>query len=238
MRIGSITLALLLAAGASSSVLADTVDMRFVGTGDGRNVRLHKTDGDQNVFAGQLIHEITAGTGYGASLIGTYITFCPDIFQQVTSSGATYTLVGVAALPDSPMQPAMGVSKAQMIYDLSVSLSGLQFAPGIGNNLAAAYQIAVWEIVSDYDPMLGLASLDLNGGTLSITNTDDSPIDGGTLTAYNQLLSLVGSGSSGSGFLGLASGSAQDQIMMIPAPGSAVAGLGLLVLGARRRRSC
>lgn len=238
MRARSMTLAILLSAAASSSVMADTVDMHFVGTGEGRNVRLHKSNGDQNVFAGQLIHQITAGTGSGVSLIGTHTTFCPDIFQHVTSSGATYTLVGVDALPDSPMQPAMGLSTAQFIYDLSASLSGLQFEAGAGNDLAAAYQIAVWEIVSDYNPMLGMASVDLNAGNLRITNTDNSPINGGTLAAYTQLLAMVGSGSSGAGFVGLASGSAQDQIVMIPAPGSAIAGLGVLALAARRRRGC
>lgn len=237
MRVCSLSLALVVSAAASSTVMADTVDMHYVGNGEGHNVRLHKSNGDQNVFAGQLIHEITAGTGQGVSLIGSHITFCPDIFQHVTGGGATYTLVSVDSLPDSPMQPPMGLSTAQMIYDLSASLSGAQFAPGAGNDIAAAYQIAVWEIVSDYDPMLGLASLDLNAGALSITNTDNSPISGGTLAAYNQLLSLAGSGSSGAGFLGLASGSAQDQIVMVPAPASAVAGLGLLTLAARRRRT-
>src|SRR5262245_48129519 len=103
--IATSTLGLVLFAAAAAS--ADVVQMHFVGTAQGRNVHIHTPTEDLNVFAGQLRHDITSGTGVGASLVGEHITFCPDLTERVTSAGAAYQIVPIATMPDSGAQPAM-----------------------------------------------------------------------------------------------------------------------------------
>lgn len=220
----------------AASANADTVDMRFTGTGAGRNVHVDIGSTSFNCFAGQLQHQFTNGTGIGAWLNGTRYTYCTDLLQHVTSTPVTYDVVTVADVPDgSPM----GVAKSNAIHDLYVQANGLQLTSGANADLSAAFQLAVWEIVTDYAPSTGLSSLSLTGGSFRATQMDGSPLTSAVMSQYNTLIGAIGHfGDSAPAILGLRSSCAQDQITLVPAPGAvALGGFGLMCMGARRRRT-
>lgn len=239
MKTTTIKLSLLAAAAmtaCAATAHADTIDVRFLGTGAGRNVRVSLGSNSFNCFAGQLQHELSNGTGFGEWLNGTRYTFCTDLTQTVTTTRRTYDLVSVGDIPDSS---PMGVAKSNAIHDLYVQASGAQLTSGASNDLTAAFQLAIWEIVSDYVPSSGLSSLNLTSGSFRATKTDGSALSSGVMTQYNNLLGAIGHfGDAGPSIIGLRSDCAQDQVTLVPAPGAvALGGLGLLCMGARRRRN-
>lgn len=223
---------------AGASAYADTVNVRFTGTGRGQSVRIDFPGGSMNVFAGQLNHELTNGVGpQGVALEGNWATFCTDITQHVTNSPLTYDIVDLSLVPNvSPM----GNAKADALRDVYAYANGAQAAGNASNEYAAAFQLAVWEIVTDYDANAGNASLSIAGGGFRATQTNGSALSS---NIQNYLASFFGSVGSpgGATLLGLRSSTAQDQIIptsYVPAPGSAVlGGLGGLCMGIRRRRT-
>lgn len=222
-------------AGAATLAGADTIDVRFTGTGRGQQVRVTHPGGTMNVFAGQLYHELTNGSGpLGDEIEGTWATYCTDLTQYVTSTVRTYDVVDVALVPNvSPM----GVARADALRDLYAFSNGLQGQTGASNDYAAAFQLAVWEIVTDYNAGVGLSSLSITSGSFRATKTDGSALSAGVSAALNTFFGAIGAEGPGASLLGLRSSSAQDQIIpIVPAPGPiALAGLGALCLGMRRR---
>ncbi len=217
-------------AAAAACVQADTVDLQFVGTGAYRTVKATIGANSFNVKAGQLRHSFSNGTGVAASLSGILTTFCTDLTESVTSSGATYTVAPIANLPQTSGWPAMGATRAQGVYNLYAAASGAQYAAN--NDYAAAFQIALWEVVYDYNG--SLASLSLTGGNFKAKDTDGSALTSAIATNVSALFSaMVGSPVSQTGLMGLTSDGAQDQIVqvtVVPLPQTAC--LGLLGLGA------
>lgn len=216
---------------------AETIDVRFLGTGEGRSVRVQVGSSAFNVFAGQLRHELSNGTGYGAWLNGETVTYCTDLTQHVTSTRQTYDLVTVADIPDSS---PMGVAKSNAIHDLYVQAGATPLLSGANRDLTSAFQLAIWEIVTDYNPGVGLSSLNLSTGGFRATRTDGSALWSAVTSQVNTLFAAVGNvnPNSGPSLVGLRSECAQDQVTLIPAPGAvALGGLGMLCMTARRRRA-
>lgn len=223
------------AAGAAS---ADTVNVKFVGTGKGSNVKIIAPGVNQNVFAGQLKHEMSGGTGLGALFNGTYNTYCTDITQYVTSTTKSYTVVPIEQVPNvSPM----GLSKADALRNLYSYGAGVQLTPAASNDFAAAFQIAVWEVVSDFNSNLGVSSLSVTDGSFKAKSTNGNALSSGITTQLNNLFSGIFNLPEGSApveIAGLSHGSAQDQIVTVPTPGAlALAGLGGGLLIKRRRKA-
>lgn len=222
---------------AAGAAQADTIDVRYLGTGRGSSVRITHAGGTQNVFAGQLRHTLTNGTGLGATLHGTWVTFCTDLNQRVSSSTRTFDVVSVAQLPN---WGAMGVARANAIRDMYAFANGSQLLSTASNNLAAAFQLAVWEVVTDFNPSVGVASLSLASGGFRATKTDGSAFSSTLMNHVNSLFGSIGAAPAGGGnvnILGLRSGTTQDQIVPIPAPGAfALTSLGCICLAGRRRR--
>ncbi|CAN5758598.1 hypothetical protein BH11PLA1_BH11PLA1_21450 [soil metagenome] len=213
---------------------ADMADMKFTGTGAGSNVRLTLDGANMNVFAGQLKHTIQNITG-PAALAGEKLTFCSDILQHVTSSFAAYDIYALPTVP--PLFPS-ATDKVNALNGLFQNFGASALAVNANNDLAAAFQVAVWEIVSDYDGTA--ASLSLTGGHLLTAKTDGSPLGGAILTNLNSMFAAASASSSASGAISVyafVNGTAQDQLVaIVPAPGTAaLAGLGLLCMGRRRR---
>lgn len=220
--------------GLAAMASADTVNMKYLGTSLGRNVKITLNGNSSDVFAGQLLHQFSGGTGtIGSQLNGVQTTFCTDLSQFVNTNFQSYSVVGVESVPNPGT--AIGLTKANMIRDLYGSANGLQFATGnntSNNDFAAAFQMAIWSIVYN-------GSVTLNGSALTLKNTNGTAISGTLLTAFNNVATYVGSGLRNGGVVyGVTSGSFQDQLVVVPMPAPAfAAGAGLLaVAGFRRRR--
>ena len=114
------------------------------------------------------------------------------------------------------------------------SRAGRNSSPPL-HDFAAAFQLAVWEIITDYNPADQFA-LGITTGNFRATRTDGNPLSSGVMNHLTSLFAAVGAGHNPDTLLGLRSTTHQDQIIPVPAPGSAaLAGLGLLCLAGRRR---
>ncbi|HRQ73666.1 MAG TPA: hypothetical protein PLU35_11620 [Phycisphaerales bacterium] len=221
-------------AGFAVSASADIVEMKFTGTGQGRNVKVTIGDKSMGVFAGQLKHTILSGTGLGADLVGDHITYCTDLYEYVKSSPTTYTIVTLPEMPDSS---PMGFARAGGVYDLFAWAGSQQFDPAVSKDFAAAFQIAVWEIVTDYDPSIGGASLNVAAGALKVKDSGGGPLSSGISGHLAAMFDAVGSDSARRGVVGLRASGAQDQMTVIPAPGPLVLAAASLALVVPRRRT-
>ncbi len=76
----------------------------------------------------------------------------------------------------------MGDARADAIENMYLFAAGLQLTAAATNEYATAFQLAVWEIVHDFDAGLGLASLNITGGLFRATKTDGSSLSGGVLS--------------------------------------------------------
>lgn len=227
----------LFGAGAS----ADTINLKFAGAGAGRNVRITLGSTTQTVFAGQLRHTFSNPVGpVAAQLSGTITTFCSDANELVRSVSTTYTLTEVANLPVSSGWPAMGAIRAQGVYDLYAAAGGAQLVLGANADLAAAFQILLWELVYDFNG--SRASLNNTVGTMQTRNSTGGALSSAIMGHFNTLAdAVVAFNTSQHSLIGLSRLGAQDQIVqgvtLIPLPAPVMlgaAGLGLVALVRRR----
>lgn len=227
---------------AAGAVNADTVKLKFSDTGSGRDVRMSIGNDSFNCFAGQLVHTFSNGNGAAAGLTGNMITFCSDLTQEVSSLlPSTYTVTGVQNLPVSSGFGAMGDTKKQAIYDMYAAAGGQQM--GSDADMAAAFQIAIWEVIYDYNG--NASSLNLASGQLKAKSTNGNALSSAITSRAGQLFSAIGMNVAQTGLMGLSSQYYQDQILqtlqLVPVPTAALAGLtglgGLMVMR-RRMRAC
>jgi len=227
-------------AGMTAVASADTLDMKFTGTARGTNVKITQDTQTNNVFAGQLKHTIQNALGIYSPLNGEQITFCSDVYQSVTSTYKAFDIVGLSVIPNGV---PMGSAKADAIWNMYQAQGSSALASTASNELAAAFQIAVWEIVSDFDAGVGLSSLNVNGGAFKAKKTNGDALNGALATNLASLFSIAVGGFQAEpslSLIGLRHSTAQDQIVAyrgaIPAPGAGMlAGLGLLCMGRRNR---
>lgn len=219
---------------------ADTVNLKYAGSGSGRSIQLRLGSSTQNVFAGQLRHTVSNQVGPVASLLtGTLVTFCSDASEFVRSVSSTYTVTPIGNLPVSSGYPAMGSARSQAVYDLYAAAGGSQLITGADSNLAAAFQILLWEIVYDFDGSRG--SLDASVGTVQERNTLGGALDAGVSAFFNSFADwIVATNAPVNNLVGLSNLGGQDQIVqvqLIPLPAPALLGaLGLGVVAVARRR--
>lgn len=232
------TIATVAAAIAATCGLANAgvVTVQYTGTGQGRSVHVASPAFNGNVFAGQLKHTITGGAGDDSEYNGNHVTFCTDLSQRVTSTPRTYEIVGLDEMPNST---PMGDAKADAIRKMYDFAAGSQLLGTASSDLGAAFQLAVWEIITDYNPSIFGGNLSVTAGSFRATKTDGSSLWNGVQTHLTALLGAATTEGDGSSYLaGLRSSGYQDQIVPIPAPGSvALAGLGVLCLTGRRRHT-
>lgn len=216
---------------------ADSVDLTFTGTGSGRSYNIVSNGVSTSTFAGQLNFSVANGSGpIGGNLNGALLTFCIDVLEQVGAGLNTYE---IAALADAPVTaggiaPAMGADKAAAIARMYTFANGQQFASN--NNYAAAFQLAIWEVIADFG---GDNPMSLNDGNFLVT----SSVSASVTSIVNDLLAAAGDTSIAKfrGLGALTNEGFQDQLyaVVIPLPGAAgLAAVGLAGVGlvARRRR--
>lgn len=232
--------ACIVAFAAAAGANADTVEMKYLGTGAGKTVKISHNGSTKNVFAGQIRHEISNGTGLGAQFSGEFMTFCSEITQYVTSTKKVYRVTG----PEDISTPAIGEFKAQAISNLYSYVMSAPTESGVNADYAAAFQLAVWEIVYDFSTIEGASSLDVEDGAFQARNTNDTQLSAtirGYLTDFfNAAFSFQ---SNAMLVYGLQNDSAQDQLIatptggtIVPLPGAGVMGLAGIGLIANRRR--
>jgi hypothetical protein len=178
------------------------------------------------------------------------ITWCIEIFQGISVGQVVdFDIVDTADAPSGPGNPGpMGEAQAQVLEDvfarwIDPATGGIQTGGTAGgsDSRAAAFQLVVWEIThenftaTDRDGVL--AQISLASGGLQANLTDD----GGDGVAFwvDQIIASIGAdGWLESDLLGLVDPQAQDQVILVPAPGAlALLGLGSFAAVRRRRRA-
>jgi hypothetical protein len=218
---------------------ADTVNMSFQGTGKGSNVHVNYFGGGIDVFAGQLKHQITSGTGVGTQLVGDWRTFCADFDQHVSGSSSVFDVVSPIEL--TVRGTDLGAGRAAALAGLYSAFGTSAGDANASNDLGAAFQIAVWEIIYDFNPSLGLGSIDLTSGNIAFSQYGGGAISGNLLNQFNALVASFTSGSAAPSLLALENGERQDQLLYgstvsIPTPGATSLAICGILLCSRRRR--
>lgn len=246
------------AAGIASSVAsADPVDMRFVGVGAGRAVGIEFWVGstrvmNQQTFAGSLTHEFRSSSPGGNNVVGssTINTFCVDILEHVDSRWQTMDVRSLSSVPVDENQVvgpfnSSRVERLGQLYSLGMS-NGLLNAEGgwanenvsnttSGNqnrDQAAAWQLLVWELAFGNADDANWAET----GALRV-----SGVSNGVRNFFTNFRNAAMNMDVATGLRAASRGRVQDQLVVIPLPPAAYAGMGLLgaVIGASyiRRRA-
>lgn len=231
----NVVCAMMFTAAGAGAAMADTVEMRYVGTGLHRSITLSGVV-NTTVHAGELVHEFRNGTGAAASLNGLITTFCTEVTQHVSSNWKVFTLTEAENAP-SPGS-GMGEAKAAMLARLYGIAGGQQHESA---DFAAAFQMMVWEIVYDYDPAAaGTGNLSRTSGNLRFSS--NGSYFGAVSTIFESLRTalLAETGVPTMNIAAVVNGTAQDQLLVLmPLPSAgAMALAGLMgVAGVRRRRA-
>lgn len=230
-----ITACVLLTTALAATANAEFVNMRYLGTAEGMNVRMTYNGHSRDVFAGQLRHRISGASSQFSGLNGDHLTYCSDIAETVTSSYRQYEIVDVSELPDSH---PMGDLKASALRSLYAAAGASAMDSTNNDTFAAAFQVAIWEVVTDFNGTA--ASLNLNAGDFKAKKTNGQAFSGTMASTLASLFQAVMHTPEGlPTMIGLKSDCNQDQILTgfsVPAPGSlALLGLGGLVTARRRR---
>ena len=227
--------ALALAAGASTA-LADSVEMTFTGL-NGRTVNVV---GGPRVNAGFMRFNVDDGSNSGGKFTtgSTIRTFCIDVDTTLDNPDVydITTLTDVKPVGSVTTQEADAIGR-MLTYAVS---NGLDFTSttGTGRDNAATFQIALWEVLSDFGT--DGSGLDASTGSFAVSGSDFTG-DATLLTALfgaatNTLMTI----NPNIIIHGLDTVAGQDQMyfVVIPLPsGAGLAAAGLLGLAAVRRRS-
>ncbi len=233
---------LLACLGAAAAAHADTVDMACIANGNGRTIQATLGAQTWDTFAGRLIHQTSAGTGSLAGLPSNILTFCAEILQAQAASPSTYSLSSVATLSGNTGITNLGFAKQQAIYDLYSAAAGRQFTLGL--DYACAFQIAVWEVIYDYNTApRGTTALDINSGNFRVAGAGGTTLSASITLIVKDLLAHVGTNAPAGGVIGLRSAQFQDELYndpgdsIVPLPtGTWMGACGLALAAFIRRR--
>lgn len=211
---------------AAGSCVAGPVTFEYVGTSRGRNVQITVDSVfSGTVYAGSIMHRVD-----GQDLL----TFCIDPDQAAQNKIANFERTQVWKAIDHYGE---GKAKAAAIAELADSIGASLWTTGANQDIAAAFQIAVWEIIKDFSVAAASQEsqwFDLDSGGFKAS--------GGSSIfkhATNMLSSLSFTRGDGSGYIAYANDKHQDFMgQVIPTPASialVAAGVPMLVNGRRRR---
>lgn len=215
------------------SALAGSIDAAFLGTQQGLNVKVNLSGGVRDVFSGQITYALSNGTDECADLSGTFVTFCSELTEFVSGSTLGYSCVEIPATPFDNASP-FSVERTQAVANLLAAYGDTAIST-TDATFASAFQITVWELIYDFNPGTGVSSIDPTSGSLIVTNTDTSSLASGVSSYISTFAAAAMTSGSQNALFSIRNSGAQDQILLIPAPGS-VALLGLAGLATLRRR--
>lgn len=225
--------ALSLFAGAAHGSYIGTLEMNYVGTGLGQSVRIDVGGSVKTVFAGEIRFETRNGVDAGAQFDAiTMPTFCVEPTQTVQSGWRTYEVT----VPETSAAPLMDLARAVALNNASAYFYSQRAAGAIDSAAAAGFQVALWEIMRDYDGNAGRSSLDITGGDFKATQSNGTALATSVTNWVGQFLDAASASSfDGQTSYVLHSATSQDQI--IPGPGGmSLAYMSLLLCAGRRRR--
>lgn len=217
---------------AAQASYSGTLEMRHTGIGSGRNIRITVNSSVFDTFAGEILFSARNGSGDAAVFNNlTLPTFCVEPTQSVQSSWNVYSITD----PGNAATPAMNLDRAAALNSATASFLQQKHSGNVTNELAAGFQIAVWEIIRDYSASTGRSSLDLSVGSFQAQAVGGGTIDPTISTWAQHFLDATSSTVSLAAYV-FSNSSSQDQI--IPNSGSSVlACLSLLYVVRRRRPS-
>lgn len=218
---------------ATASVQAETVNLQHTANGNGRMIRASINSLNKDVFAGRLMHTVQRNGG------GTYsmASFSTDLLQACSSSSTPYNTSSVALLSGNAGVTNLGMGKMQAVYDIFAAAANRQFT--LGHDYATAFQVALWEIVYDYNPNAQNQGLNIASGVFRATQTNGALLSQSIRDKVGFLLNaVVTTNANGTNVMGYRSGGYGDQVTQIlPLPTGAwlgMAGLGLVAVARRR----
>jgi hypothetical protein len=228
--------------GLAGAARADTVDLTYLGNGNGRVVHVALGAQSWDVFAGRLVHGASAGSGLMSGTPSSIVTFCVDLLQAHATTASPYTVSSVATLSGNMGATNLGFGKQQAIYDIYQAAAGREFTLGL--DYATAFQVALWEVVYDYNATLPNHGLNASSGNFHATAPGQNSLSASITDKVQYLLGSVGIGADAHGLIGLRSGPYQDQLFapeseIVPLPLAiwpAIGGLGLVAVIRWRRR--
>jgi len=247
LSVGCVGVAVLASAGITQ---ADTIGMTFDGiTGQSTSYSytgVRAAGGASfggNTTAGKFAWTVTTGGGtcgnHAFAENETCFTFCTELTQNISQgSKVLYTLQGPSSLPDPSGGFGMGSFRAALLAELFDN-HFVAATTAAGTLDAAAFQMAVWEIVyqdgtgaGGSASSLGELTLDTLAGTYSTGNNVAGAL------ANSWFIGLTGSYATDPDWLvGFGSTTKQDQITMVPLPAPVwMAAVGLLGVVVGRRR--
>ncbi len=212
---------------------AETVHLQYTGTGNGRLIRASVSSMSFNVFAGRLNHSTVWASGSQRSLV----TFSTDLFQSVSGSMSPYTTTSVAQLSGNGGLTNLGTAKMHAVNDIFAAANGRQYT--LGHDYATAFQVALWEIVYDYNASTPNHGLDVANGTFRAKQIDGTDLSASIREKIAFLFSSVGANANVQGLMAFRSSGFGDQVTVVPLPTAswlALGGLGLAFAARRRFR--
>jgi hypothetical protein len=228
-------------AGAAGMAKADTVDLSYTGTGNGRVVTVKLGAQTWDAFAGRLNFSTANGTGQLASMPSSVVMFCAELLQGQSGSSNQFAKSSIATLSSNGGATNLGFARQQAIYDLYAAAAGRQFT--LGHDYAVAFQISLWEVIYDYNPAATGGQLDVNGGTFRAYTQGGAALSTSITEKVSFLLGSIGMNAAANGLMGFKNGGFQDELWvsdgLVPLPTGAwlgLAGLGVAAFIRSRRR--
>jgi len=206
----------------SAPALAGPVSFDFEGTAGGRNVRIVTEGGiSGNVFAGGIKHLVDGELA---------ITYCIDPEQWAQTGTTTFEQQALAR----GIRPRNGWSaKAAAIAQIADGIGSSLWTSSVDRDVAAAFQLTVWEILKDYNSNSGAAGLNFADGDFTASG------NASVISRAEGMFASIDANtrSIGSGYVAYTHDSHQDMMgNAVPSPASlAIAGIALPLLTRRRR---
>lgn len=207
---------------ASTVAVAGPVSFDFEGVGQGRSAQIQVDGGAaENVYIGSVMHRVDG------NLLSTY---CVDPEQWAQTGVKNFERTELWKTFD---HRDYAHEKANAIAELADNVGNTLWQSDVNRDTAAAFQLAVWEIIKDLNPLSGAASFDFTSGDFKATGNSTV-----FSLATNMLNGLNFSRDNDLGYVGYAHGTYQDFMSKaVPAPGAFALGLaGVPLLASRRRK--